>query len=328
MLIDSWGREITYLRVSVTDRCNLRCVYCMPAEGVVWQPHETILTYEEIAAVVREAAANGIRAVRLTGGEPLVRKNLPDLVRMIAAIPGIEDISLTSNGLMLEKMAGALVDAGLRRINLSLDTLKPDKFARITRGGNFEQVWRGILAAEAHGLNPIKINTVAMRGVNEDELADIAKLSVDHPWHMRFIELMPVKNQISWGVDYLSPEKIYLPFQKILDALEPLGLQPLTSKNGCGPAKEYVLPGAKGKIGIITPLGEKFCDACNRLRLTADGHLRPCLLVDDEINVREALRSGQPILPLLQKAVAVKPKGHELSEQHYPQNRCMQQVGG
>lgn len=327
-LKDRWGRQITYLRVSVTDRCNMRCVYCMPSEGVAWQPHETILRYEEIAQVVRVAAEHGVRQVRLTGGEPLVRKDLPDLVRMIAATPGIEDVSLTTNAILLERMAEPLAKAGLRRVNISLDTLQPEKFARITRGGSFAQVWRGIEAAEANGLNPIKINAVAMRGVNDDEILDLARLSLTRAWNIRFIELMPVKNQAPWGPDFPKPEDIYLSVQEILALLEPLKLQSEDSKVGCGPAKEYRAEGAPGKIGFITPLGEMFCDQCNRLRLTADGHLKPCLLSDGEIDLLPALRAGEPIFPYMQQAVELKPQGHELLEKHLPAGRCMQQVGG
>src|SRR5512135_400292 len=199
MLLDPFGRQITYLRISVTDRCNLRCVYCMPPEGVVWRPHETILRFEEILRIVEAAAQEGVREVRLTGGEPLIRQGVPDLVRMLAGVPGIQDISLTTNGLLLEKLAAPLAEAGLKRINLSLDTLNPEKFARITRGGSFEKVWRGLEAADAAGLAPLKINAVALKGVNDGELLDLARLTLDHPWQVRFIELMPIKNQASWG---------------------------------------------------------------------------------------------------------------------------------
>ena len=207
MLIDSWGRQITYLRISVTDRCNLRCVYCMPPEGIQLQAHADILRYEEIAEVVRAAAQEGVREVRLTGGEPLTRPNLPALVGMLASIPGIEDISLTTNALLLERFALPLAEAGLKRVNISLDTIRPERFARITRGGSFEQAWRGILSAEQAGLTPIKINVVAMRGINDDEFIDLARLSVDHPWQVRFIEIMPVKNRVCLGrwISQLDP---------------------------------------------------------------------------------------------------------------------------
>jgi len=328
MLIDRYGRQMTYLRVSVTDRCNFRCVYCMPAEGVARHTHQEIIRYEEIAAIVRVAATQGIREVRLTGGEPLVRKDLPDLVRMIAAIPGIEDISLTTNAILLEELAGPLAQAGLRRVNVSLDTLNSEKFARISRGGAFERSWRGIVAAEAHGLTPIKLNMVVLRGVNDDELLDMASLSLTHPWHVRFIELMPVNNQQAWGPGFPDPAQMYVSIQEMLERLEVLGLERAHSGVGSGPAQEYRLRGGLGTVGFISPLGDAFCGECNRLRLTADGNLRPCLLSDVEIPVLAALRAGQPILPLLQAAVEAKPMGHELSHVVRAMSRCMQQIGG
>ncbi len=328
MLMDRFGRRITYLRISVTDRCNLRCVYCMPPEGIELQPHENILTYEEILQVVQVAASQGVSEVRLTGGEPLVRRGLPDLVRKIAAVPGIQDISLTTNGILLENLARPLAEAGLHRINVSMDTLDPLRFARITRGGSIRRVFAGLEAAEQAGLNPVKINVVAMRGVNDDELLDLALLSRDHPWNVRFIELMPVKNQAPWGEGFLPPGRIYLSVQEILEALSGLDLQPLKEKVGSGPAQEFSLPGGRGTVGVISPLGSCFCQDCNRLRLTADGSLRPCLLNDGEVSVRDALRAGEDLLPLIQKAVQLKPKGHELDAGDTPNVRCMGQIGG
>jgi len=328
MLIDRFGRPITYLRISVTDRCNLRCVYCMPAEGIPLQSHENILRYEEIVQLVRVAAAHGIREVRLTGGEPLVRLDLPVLVHMIAQIPGIEDISLTTNGLLLEKMAQPLAKAGLKRVNVSLDTLDPAKFARITRGGSLEKVLNGIRAAERVGLTPIKINVVAMRGVNDDELMQMAKLTLQFPWHVRFIEMMPIQNQTSWGDHFPAPEEAYISVYEMREILAPLNLQPVNKKVGNGPAREYRIPAAKGIVGFISPIGEHFCQSCNRLRLTADGHLRPCLLSDIEIPVLQALRAGEELLPLLEQAISVKPEGHELALSHSPMSRCMRQIGG
>ncbi len=329
MLVDPFGRQITYLRISVTDRCNLRCVYCMPPEGVVWKPHETILRYEEILKVVEAAAREGIREVRLTGGEPLIRQGVPDLVRMIAGVPGIEDISLTTNGLLLEKLAFPLAEAGLKRINLSLDTLNPEKFARITRGGSFEKVWRGLEAAEAAGLAPLKINAVALKGVNEGELINLARLSLRHPWHVRFIELMPIKNQAPWGEGFPPPSDCYLSVQSILEILKPLGMEPVNGKTaGLGPAQQYRIPGAPGQIGVISALGDQFCAACNRLRLTADGYLRPCLMNDGEVYLLDALRRNEPVLPLLLQAVRNKPRQHNLAQGQSPNGRCMTQIGG
>lgn len=328
LLIDTFGRLVTYLRISVTDRCNLRCVYCMPPEGIAWQPHDSILTYEEIAAVAREAAQHGVTHIRLTGGEPLVRKGLPDLVRMIADIPGIEDISLTTNGLLLENQAEVLAQAGLRRVNVSLDTLNPEKFSRITRGGRLEQVWRGILKAEELDLKPLKINMVVMRGLNDSELADFAELTRTRDWVVRFIELMPVKNQKTWGEDLPEPADAYFSISEMLQRLEPLDLQPAGGAVGCGPAQEYRLGEGEGRIGFISPIGERFCAACNRLRLTADGHLRPCLLSDIEVDIRDAVRQGRTLLPLFQQALMLKPQGHELDQSITPSGRCMMQIGG
>ncbi len=329
MLLDQWGRQVTYLRVSVTDRCNLRCVYCMPPEGVERKTHDEIMRFEEIMQVVQVAAEHGVRKVRLTGGEPLVRAGLPHLIEMIAKTPGIEDISLTTNGLLLERMAVALKKAGLTRINVSLDTLQPEKFARITRGGSLETVLRGLELAERLGMTPVKINAVAMRGINDDEIVDMARLSITRGWHVRFIELMPVSNQQPWGPGFPSPMDAYLSISEIKKLLEPLGLALVEGHSHDGPASEYRLEGAgEGRVGFISPLSEHFCQTCNRLRLTADGVFRPCLLHDIEVPFLQALREGQPILPLLQQAVQSKPSGHEISLNHLPSNRCMLQIGG
>jgi len=328
MLIDPFGRRITYLRISVTDRCNLRCVYCMPPEGVPWQSHESIIRYEEIAQVVKVAAAEGIREVRLTGGEPLVRRDLHELVRMIVAIPGIEDVSLTTNGILLAGQIEQLARAGLKRINISLDTLDAEKFKRITRGGQLEKVWEGIAAAEAHGIAPIKLNMVVLRGVNDGEIERMAGLTRDHAWQVRFIELMPIKNQAPWGPGFPAPEEMFFPIGEVRKRLEVLGLQPTTQGIGNGPAEDFQIPGAKGTIGFINPLSKSFCVRCNRLRLTADGNLRPCLLSDGEVALLPALRAGEDILPLIRQAVAAKPSGHELARQHTPVGRCMTQIGG
>ena len=329
MLVDPFGRKITYLRISVTDRCNLRCVYCMPPEGVVWKPHATIMRFEEIFQVVELAARHGVSEIRITGGEPLIRQGLPDLVRMIAAVPGIQDISLTTNGLLLDKLALPLAEAGLNRINLSLDTLNPEKFYRITRGGSFDKVWRGLEAASAAGLAPLKINAVALKGVNDDEILDLARLSLQHAWQIRFIELMPIKNQAPWGEAFPPPSDCYLSVQAILEILKPLGIEPAGEKAaGNGPAQQYAIPGAAGTLGIISALGDQFCLTCNRLRLTADGFLRPCLMNDGEVYILGAIRSGEPLLPLLLQAVNNKPPRHELDQGRSPSGRTMTQIGG
>lgn len=328
MLIDRFGRSITYLRISVTDRCNFRCVYCMPADGIVQRSHESIMRFEEIFRVVQAAAQLGIRKVRLTGGEPLVRRDLPELIRLIAGIEEIQDISLTTNGILLERMAAQLKDAGLKRVNVSLDTLQPEKFSRITRGGSLETVMRGLAAAEAVGLTPVKINVVAMRGVNDDELQDLAKLSIDRSWNVRFIELMPVKNQRPWGADFPDPADAFLSIPDIKKTLAPLGLAPVPGSTHDGPAAEFFLAGGKGRIGFISPLSEHFCQDCNRLRLTADGNFRPCLLQDIEVPFLSALRAGKAVEPYIINAINSKPSGHELDQNHLPSQRTMMQIGG
>ena len=322
---DSFQRPINYLRISVTDRCNLRCVYCMPAEGVALMSHRDILSYEEIYTVVKASAEMGINKVRLTGGEPLVRAGLPDLVRLLAGIDTIDDISLTTNGILLAQHAAELKEAGLRRVNVSLDSLKPERFNKITRCGNLEDTLEGIEAAMAAGLNPVKINVVAMAGVNNDELSDFAAKTVSDGWHVRFIEHMPVNSDDS-GVTRL------VSVSEMRKRIESLGkLEPWKVDVGNGPAKYYRLPGAAGTIGFITPITEHFCYQCNRLRLTADGKLRPCLLSEEEIDLKEPLRGGASVLELknlIEKAIASKPQGHRLAEGKREKGRPFSQVGG
>jgi cyclic pyranopterin phosphate synthase len=328
MLIDPFGRAITYMRISITDRCNLRCAYCQPEGGLAWMPPDSIITEDEIVRVVEAAAALGISKVRLTGGEPLVRPDVIDIVRRIAAIDGIADLSLTSNAILLEEKAKPLADAGLQRVNISMDTLRPDRFHRITRLGSFEKAWKGILAAEAAGLQPIKLNCVVVGGLNDDEVVDLAKLSLAHPWHIRFIELMPVANEQDWGNGLPPVEKRYVSVQKMHEMLASLDLQKEESPATAGPERTFRIPGAPGTVGFISPLGDHFCNKCNRLRLTADGRLRSCLLVDKEISIRDALKNGTDLKSYLEKAVAEKPKGHELADHNCPDARCMAQIGG
>ncbi len=312
----------------MTDRCNLRCVYCMPVEGVQWQTHESIMRYEEIASIIKIAADEGITDVRLTGGEPLVRKNLSELVRMISEIPKIRDISLTTNGVLLEDQAEELAAAGLNRINVSLDTLNPEKYNRITRGGDITRVLRGLEKAQQVGLKPIKINVVILKGVNDDEIESLAKLTIDHPWYVRFIELMPIKNQVPWGDGFPTPEEMYISNQEVKEKLVPLGLIEGSQASGSGPAQDYQINQAMGTIGFINPVSQSFCERCNRLRLTADGNLRPCLLSDVEIPILSALRNGEDIRPLILEAVKIKPENHELAQHLSPTLRCMMQIGG
>lgn len=321
---DSFQRPINYLRISVTDRCNLRCTYCMPAEGVQLMSHSDILSYEEIYTVARIAAGMGITKIRLTGGEPLVRLGLTDLAKMLASIEAIDDISMTTNGVLLAQHAATLKEAGLNRVNISLDTLRPERFVKITRCGSLEDTLRGIEAAFNVGLDPVKINMVVMSGVNEDELLDFAAKTINEGWHVRFIEQMPIN-----GDDTDTSRLVSVGEMK--RKIESLGvLEPYHLDIGNGPARYFKLPGAIGTIGFITPVSEHFCYQCNRLRLTADGKLRPCLLSEQEIDVKEALRSGKAdeVKDLIEKAIAGKPEGHHLAEGSRHRGRPFSQVGG
>jgi len=327
--LDNFNRPISYLRVSVTDRCNLRCVYCMPPEGVHWRPHGEILRYEEIETVVRAAAELGISKVRLTGGEPLVRKGLVDLVSMISRIPGIDDLAMTTNGILLARYAEELKAAGLQRVNVSLDTLKPERFRTITRLGELPDTLAGIATAKEAGLVPVKVNTVVIRGLNDDEVVDFARLTWAPDWHVRFIEVMPLGDNVDWA------DNGYVPMSEVRKRIErELGegeLIPAKMGVGGGPARYYRLPGAQGTIGFITPISEHFCYQCNRLRLTADGKLRPCLLSDYEIDLRTPLRQGasvKEIKALIIEGIRNKPERHHLSEQVIPQGRAMSEIGG
>jgi cyclic pyranopterin phosphate synthase len=324
-LSDSFQRPINYLRISVTDRCNLRCVYCMPTEGISLMSHYDILSYEEIYTLVKVAAELGINRIRLTGGEPLVRAGLTDLVRLIAGIDTITDIALTTNGILLAQHAAHLKEAGLMRVNVSLDTLKPEKFRQITRCGELEDTLNGIEAAKAADLTPVKINMVVMAGVNDDEIPDFALKTLQDGWNVRFIEYMPVN-----GDAPVTPKLFSV--SDIRKRIEPLGkLEPWKIDAGNGPAKYFRLPGAKGTIGFITPVTEHFCYQCNRLRLTADGKLRLCLLNEDEIDLKEPLRSGASVAELktlIENAIAKKPKSHHLAEGTNRKGRPFSQVGG
>ena len=329
MWLDAFGRNINYLRISVTDRCNLRCVYCMPRQGVQWQPLGDQLTVDEIARVVAAAAQGGVNRVRITGGEPLVHPHIVEIVRRIAGTPGVEDVSLTTNGMLLERLAQPLAEAGLRRVNVSLDTLDAGKFQRITRGGRIERVWNGIAAAGRAGLSPIKLNTVIVRGLNNDELRPLAWLTVENEWHVRFIEVMPIGNVQDWGPGFPGADERYVPVQEMRDALAGLRLEPAAGPSGSGPARTYRIPGALGTVGFISPLGEHFCESCNRLRLTSDGKLRPCLALANEVSLREALRAGQPVGELIGRAVAGKPARHEMvASVSAASQRSMSQIGG
>jgi len=340
MAHDSHGRTIDYLRISVTDRCNLRCVYCMPPEGVDWKPQDDILSFEEIERFARVAAGEGISKIRLTGGEPLVRLGIVDHVRRLLETSGIEAIALTTNATLLRKYAAELAEAGLKRINISLDTLDPEVYSSVTRGGKLEAALDGIEAAFEAGMDPVKLNVVVVRSLDQD-LLSFAKMTIDRPLHIRFIEYMPVgevgehsctsAEADGWSeADHVSTDEI---LERITAEGVPAGLGELTAverndaPGGWGPARYYRFPGAQGTIGVISPLSHHFCGECNRLRLTADGKLRTCLFSDDEIDVRSVLRGGsdEDVRALIEGALDSKPEGH--NQQHGTVRR-MSQIGG
>jgi cyclic pyranopterin phosphate synthase len=326
-LVDAFRRPITYLRVSVTDRCNLRCVYCMPEAGLPWIPKPDVLTFEEITAIVRAAASIGVRSIRLTGGEPLIRRNLEQLVAMIAAIPGIDDIALSTNALLLEEQAPALAAAGLRRVNISLDTLHEDRFTAIARRPGLQRVLAGIDAALAHGLGPVKINCVVMRGANADELEAFAELTRERAVHIRFIEVMPVQDNVAMQRD------AWVSSDEVLERLSALGdLTPVPNPHGNGPARTFAYAGAPGTVGVISPLAHDYCERCNRVRLSADGRLKLCLFGDHLIDLRTPLRTGggeEAIVSLLRGAMHVKPERHHLDlGQTASAMRAFSEIGG
>jgi cyclic pyranopterin phosphate synthase len=309
-LTDAFRRPISYLRISVTDRCNLRCTYCMPEAGLPWIPNADVLSFDEIERIVRAAAGVGVRSIRLTGGEPLVRPGLVELVRRLDAIEGIEDIALSTNGLLLADLAAPLVEAGLRRVNVSLDTLQPERFALIARRPGLERVLAGIDAAVAAGLAPIKINCVVMKGVNDDELLDFAALARERPVFVRFIEMMPV---VENAADQLGQ---YLSSEEILTRLRAAGtLESVSGPGGNGPARYFADPGARGAVGVISPLSHDYCETCNRVRLSADGRLRLCLFGDQEIDLRTPVRAGADaaaLAALFRAGMLIKPERHHL----------------
>lgn len=327
MPFDAYERPIQYLRVSVTDRCNLRCVYCMPEEGVPHLAHQEVLRNEEIVRIVRIAVDLGFHHIRLTGGEPLVRKGIVDLVADLARIPGLDDLSMTTNGILLREYAAALARAGLRRVNISLDTLRPERFRQITRWGNLEDVLAGREAALAAGLRPVKINMVVVRGLNDDEVVDMARLTLEPDWHVRFIEVMPLGAGVHWTGNGVVPSaEIRARIEAVLGPLTPV-----YGEIGIGPARYYQLPGAKGTLGFISAVTEHFCRFCNRLRLTSDGRLLPCLLSNATIDLRTPLRNGatdEELRDLFLQAVIAKPRGHTLTGAGCPSTLPMSHIGG
>jgi len=326
-LADAFRRPITYLRVSVTDRCNLRCVYCMPEAGLPWIPKPEILTFEEIEAIVRAAAYAGVRSIRITGGEPLVRRDLALLVRRIAAVEGIEDLSLSTNGLLLEEQAAELAAAGLRRVNVSLDTLRPDRFEAIARRPGLERVLAGIDAALAAGLAPLKINCVVMRGRNDDELLDFAALTREREVYVRFIEVMPVVENAD------DQRDAYVSSDETLERLAAAGtLEPAAGPGGNGPARYFAYPGARGAVGVISPLSHDYCERCNRVRLSADGKLKLCLFGDYAIDLRTPLRAGagrDDLAALFFGGMTIKPERHHLRlGEPAARMRAFSEIGG
>ena len=324
VLRDQFGRGIEYLRISVTDRCNFRCLYCMPEEGLPWLPKAEILTYEEITEIVTQLAPLGLRRVRITGGEPTIRPQLETLIRMLRAVPQVEDIALSTNGAKLVTMAGPLKAAGLDRVNISADSLRPERIVAIARrdlGFNPVEV---IDAAHTAGLDPVKINVVVMRGTNDDEIADFARLTIDRPVHVRFIELMPVGDMRELTSEHVVPSDEVLARVAAVGALTPSE----GPSRGNGPAAYYRLAGAMGTIGVITPMTHTYCGSCNRVRLTADGRLRTCLYGDHEVNLRDIVRRGERLEPAFREALAGKPKEHNLLQLQVGGLRALSQVGG
>ncbi len=308
-LVDGEKRHLSYLRVSITDRCNLRCLYCAPEGRIPKLRHGDILSYEEILRLVAIGIRLGIRKVRITGGEPLVRKGVVSFLSRLTRIRELEDVSLTTNGVLLAANAQRIFDAGIHRVNISLDSLTPSKYAQITGYDKFDQVWAGIQQANIIGFNPIKLNVVAMRGINDDEILDFGKLTLDHPFHVRFIEYMPIGNSRASSQEQILAPDIY----KLISRIGPL--IPVPGDHNDGPARRYRLSGASGEIGFISALSRHFCDHCNRLRLTADGRLRACLLSDHHEPLKEALRNGASddhLADIFRAAVHRKAVKHQL----------------
>lgn len=326
-MVDSFGRHINYMRISITDRCNLRCRYCMPEEGVKDLGHGIILSLEDIARLTRVAAQVGIRKVRLTGGEPLVRKNITGLIKDIAAIPEIDDIAMTTNGILFPAMAGELKEAGLKRVNISMDTLNEERFAYITRRGGLSSVRQAIFKALELDMHPVKINVVVIRGFNDDEINNFARLAYDYPLHIRFIEYMPVGDLLFW-----EPERM-MNSEEIRNVLQnEYELIPEKTVEGNGPARYYQLTGGKGSLGFISPMSHQFCAECNRIRLTADGKLRGCLYEKQEVDLKEALKRGatdDELRELFLQAIKSKPARHNMNSGWGQLNtRKMYQIGG
>jgi cyclic pyranopterin phosphate synthase len=323
---DAFGRAMNYLRISLTDRCNFRCVYCMPAVGMKFQPREELLTDEELVRLVGLFVKLGVNKIRLTGGEPTVRPHLVDIIREIKRFPGVDEISMTTNALILSRIAADLKDAGLDRINVSIDTLDPVKFKMMTRGGRLDLVWEGIKAADAVGMAPIKLNTVVLKDHNEHDVHELAALTLEHDWHARFLEIMPMEGVgIVYDEGLVTSAETQASIEQRFGPLEPIETHP------SDPARLWKIPGAKGSIGFISPISAPFCDACNRVRLTADGKLRLCLIRPDEVDFRDLMRGGasdDEILCHLRAGIWRKPWGHRVHEGERNTVRGMSQIGG
>ncbi len=326
-MLDPFGRSIEYLRLSITDRCDLRCRYCMPAEGVPALTHGDILSYEELLRIAQAAVTLGISKIRVTGGEPLVRRGVVDFIAQLAALPGTPEIVLTTNGLRLAELAIPLKAAGLQRVNVSLDTLHPERFLHLTRRDGLQQVLDGLAAAEQAGLNPVKVNVIPLKGVNADELLDFARLTLTHPWEVRFIEFMP----ISPDLEFSPADRI--PMAEVEQLLQAIGpLETLPRQDSAGPARRYRLPGAQGCVGLIPAVSGHFCPECNRLRVTADGRVRGCLFGNQEIDLKTVLRKegdDAALTKLLREAVGAKPEKHSIGSPEFKlPNRRMHGIGG
>ncbi|WP_416353343.1 GTP 3',8-cyclase MoaA [Agrilactobacillus fermenti] len=331
LLKDKFGRVHDYIRISVTDRCPLRCVYCMPKEGLPFFPTDRVLSQDEIVQVVKNFARHGVHSVRLTGGEPLTRTDIVDIIRRIKAIDGIDDIAMTTNGLYLPRKAQALKEAGLDRLNISLDTFHKDRYKTITRGGNIKQVLEGIRVASELGFTAIKLNVVVIKGQNDDEIKDFLDYTLDHKVNVRFIEFMPIGNdRETWQSEYLSLSRVF-------EVCKTAGYDyaPIESLQGNGPSENYQIVGALGSFGLIHPISCRFCESCNRLRITADGYIKACLYWDEEINIRDVIYDEQAFDALIQKTLNNKPENHEMALaqtdriiDNKPTWRHMSQIGG
>jgi cyclic pyranopterin phosphate synthase len=326
---DGFGREIDYLRISLTDHCNLRCVYCMPLAGLELAPPSRFLTAAEIETVARAAVAVGFQKFRLTGGEPTLRADLLEIVERLAGVPGVRDLAMTTNGIRLRELAPALAAAGLRRVNVHLDSLDPERLPRVMRWGTLDEIWSGIEAAEAAGLRPMKVNAVVARGYNDEDVVPLAALTLERDWHVRFIETMPlgVREVAALARDRLVPSSETR--TRVEAALGPL--EPLPPHDPSDEARNYRLAGARGVVGFISPVTEPYCGTCNRMRLTAEGRFHLCLLNDDELDVRATLRAGggvDAVAAILVRAVQHKPTGHRLDLGLSTERREMYQLGG